>query len=102
MPGIKKPELQALPRISDRITFLYAEHAKVNRQDGAITVTDSRGIIRIPAAMIGVLPEPGTDVTHRAMERIRDTGTSVVWTGVWGVRPYQRLIQRNHVLCQAQ
>lgn len=89
IPGIKKPELQALPRIKDRVTFLYIEHAKVNRQDGAITVTDNRGIIRIPSAMIGVmLFGPGTDVTHRAMELIGDTGTSVVWVGERGVRHY--------------
>lgn len=89
IPGLKKPELQALPRIKDRVTFLYIEHAKVNRQDGAITVTDNRGIIRIPSAMIGVLLfGPGTDVTHRAMELIGDTGTSVVWVGERGVRHY--------------
>lgn len=87
--GIKKPELRALPRISDRITFLYVEHAKINRQDSAITVTDSRGIIRIPAAIVSVLLlGPGTDVTHRAMELIGDAGTSVVWTGERGVRHY--------------
>lgn len=89
LSGIKKPELQALPRVSDRITFLYVEHAKINRQDGAITVTDSRGIIRVPAAVVGVLLlGPGTDVTHRAMELIGDMGTSVVWTGERGVRHY--------------
>lgn len=89
MSGIKKPGLQALPRVSDRITFLYVEHAKVNRQDGAVTVTDSRGIIRIPAAIVGVLLlGPGTDVTHRAMELIGDMGTSVVWTGERGIRQY--------------
>ncbi|QIB68685.1 type I-E CRISPR-associated endonuclease Cas1 [Aminipila butyrica] len=87
--GIKKPELQALPRVSDRITFLYIEHANISRQDGAITVTDSRGIMRVPAAIVGVLLlGPGTDVTHRAMELIGDTGTSVVWTGERGVRHY--------------
>jgi len=87
--GIKKPKLQALPRVSDRVTFLYVEHAKINKQDGAITVTDSRGIIRIPAAIVGVLLlGPGTDVTHRAMELIGDTGTSVVWTGERGIRHY--------------
>ncbi len=87
--GIKKPKLQALPRVSDRVTFLYVEHAKINKQDGAITVTDSRGIIRIPAAIVGVLLlGPGTDVTHRAMELIGDTGTSAVWTGERGIRHY--------------
>ncbi|MFT4104369.1 MAG: type I-E CRISPR-associated endonuclease Cas1e [Lacrimispora sp.] len=103
--GIKKPELQALPRVSDRITFLYVEHAKVNRQDGAITVTDSRGIIRIPAAIVGVLLlGPGTDVTHRAMELIGDTGTSVVWTGERGVRHYAhgRALSHNTKLLMEQ
>ncbi|MDD4219594.1 MAG: type I-E CRISPR-associated endonuclease Cas1e [Sphaerochaetaceae bacterium] len=89
LTSIKKPELQALPRVIDRITYLYLEHAKINKQDGAITVTDSRGIIRIPAATVGVLLlGPGTEVTHRAMELIGDTGTSVVWTGERGVRHY--------------
>ncbi len=103
--GIKKPKLQALPRIRDRITFLYVEHAKVNRQDGAITVTDSRGIIRIPAATIGViLLGPGTDVTHRAMELIGDTGMSVVWVGEWGVRHYAhgRALSHNTKLLTKQ
>lgn len=87
--GAQKTELVELPRISDRITFLYLEHAKINRQDSAITVSDSRGTIRIPAAMLGVLLlGPGTDVTHRAMELIGDTGTSVVWVGERGVRHY--------------
>lgn len=103
--GIKKPGLQVLPRISDRITFIYIEHAKVNRQDGAITVTDSRGIVRIPAAMIGVLLfGPGTDVTHRAMEIIGDTGTSIVWTGERGIRQYAhgRALSHNTQLLTKQ
>lgn len=41
--GAKKPELTELSRVRDRITFLYLEHAKLNRQDSAILVTDSRG-----------------------------------------------------------
>lgn len=87
--GAKKTELSELPRIKDRVTFIYVEHAKVNRQDSSITVTDKRGIVRIPAAMIGVLLlGPGTDITHRAVELIGDTGTSMVWVGERGVRHY--------------
>ena len=87
--GARKPELLELPRVSDRITFMYLEHSKINRQDSAITVTDNRGIVRIPAAMDGVLMlGPGTDITHRAMELIGDTGTSIVWVGERGVRLY--------------
>lgn len=87
--GAKKTVLMELPRISDRVSFIYIEHAKINKQDSAITVTDKRGIVRIPAAMIGVLLlGPGTDVTHRAMELIGDTGTSIVWVGERGIRHY--------------
>lgn len=87
--GAKKIELTELPRITDRVSFIYVEHAKINRQDSAITVTDSRGVVRIPAAMLGVLLlGPGTDISHRAIELIGDTGTSIVWVGEQGVRHY--------------
>ncbi|MBQ8038057.1 MAG: type I-E CRISPR-associated endonuclease Cas1 [Proteobacteria bacterium] len=86
---MEKPELQALPKIKDRITFLYLEHCVVNRQDGAITVADTRGIVHVPAAAISVLMlGPGTDVTHRAMELLGDAGATVLWVGERGVRYY--------------
>lgn len=89
MPGLKRPDIQALPQIKDRITFLYLEHCTVNRQDGAITVTDEKGVIHIPAAAISVLLfGPGTRVTHRAMELMGDTGVGAVWVGEHGVRYY--------------
>lgn len=87
--GAQKASLRELPKISDRVSFLYVEHAKINRQDSAITIVDSRGIVRIPAAMLGVLLlGPGTDISHRAVELIGDTGTSMVWVGERGVRQY--------------
>lgn len=80
--GADKPKLQELGRIGDRISFLYLEHAVVNRQDSAIKVEDSTGIIYIPVAIIGVLLlGPGVDVTHRAMELIGDSGAAVLWVG---------------------
>lgn len=89
IPGILRPELQALPQIADRMTFLYLEHCVLNRQDGAITATDDRGTAFVPAAAISVLLlGPGTKVTHRAMELIGDAGVSVLWVGEHGVRYY--------------
>ena len=89
LPGMIRPELQALPQIKDRMTFLYFEHCKLNRQDSAITVTDDQGVVHVPAASISVLLlGPGTTVTHRAMELIGDAGVSVVWVGEHGVRYY--------------
>lgn len=87
--GAKKTELQELPKISDRVSFIYVEHCKINRADSAITVIDQKGIVKIPVAMIGVLMlGPGTEITHRAMEIIGDAGTSVIWVGERGIRNY--------------
>ena len=72
VPGMIRPDLQALPQVLDRMTFLYLEHCTLGRQDGAITVTDEKGIVQIPAAGISVLLlGPGTRVTHRACLPLR-------------------------------
>lgn len=64
IPGMIRPSVQSLPQIGDRMTFLYFEHCKLSRADSAITVTDEKGIIHVPAAAISVLMlGPGTDVT---------------------------------------
>ena len=107
MPGMKKPELQALPQIGDRLTFLYLEHCQINREDSAILLRDEKGTIRIPAASISVLLlGPGTNVTHRAVELIGDAGVSIMWIGEQGVRFYamgRPLTHRSHLLMrQAQ
>lgn len=89
MPGTKKPELQALPQIRDRMTFLYLEQCQINREDSAITVRDEKGTVHIPAACIStLLLGPGTSITHRAIELIGDTGVGIVWVGEQGVRYY--------------
>ncbi|KRM47489.1 CRISPR-associated protein Cas1 [Lentilactobacillus parabuchneri DSM 5707 = NBRC 107865] len=103
--GAKKPELTELSRVRDRITFLYLEHAKLNRQDSAILVTDSRGTAFVPAAIVSVLMlGPGVDVTHRAMELMGDTGMGVVWVGEQGVRQYAhgRALSHSSRLLEAQ
>ena len=43
LPGIERPDLQALPQIGDRMTFLYLEHCQLNREDGVILIRDDRG-----------------------------------------------------------
>jgi CRISPR-associated protein Cas1 len=86
---LDKTEIPEVPRISDRVTFIYVEHARINRLDGAVTVAESRGIVRVPAAIIGILLlGPGTEISHRAMELLGETGTSVAWVGEYGIRNY--------------
>jgi CRISPR-associated protein Cas1 len=104
-PGIQKPGLHALPVVRDRLSFLYLERCKINRQDGAVTITDIRGTIHIPAAKMGVLLlGPGTDISHRAMELIGDSGAFVVWVGERGVRYYAhgRPLTRSATLLMRQ
>ncbi|MGI6547759.1 MAG: type I-E CRISPR-associated endonuclease Cas1e [Bacillota bacterium] len=89
VPGLERPELQALPTMKERISFLYLERCLVNRQDNAITVTDIRGTVHVPAAALSViLLGPGTNISHRAMELIGDVGASTLWVGERGVRYY--------------
>jgi CRISPR-associated protein Cas1 len=101
----EKPELQALPQVKDRISFLYLERCLISRQDSAITVTDNRGTVHVPAAAIGVLLfGPGTNVSHRAMELIGESGTTVIWVGEHGVRYYAhgRPLTHSSRLLEAQ
>ena len=87
--GMDKPSLTELPVISDRMTFLYLEHCRISREDSAVTVKDMDGTVYIPAASVTVmLLGPGTEITHRAMELIGDSGVSVIWVGEHGVRYY--------------
>jgi CRISPR-associated protein Cas1 len=88
-PGIKKAELQELPQVKERLSFLYVERCLISRRDNAITVTDERGVVHVPAAALSVIMlGPGTNISHRAMELIGDTGASVIWVGERGVRYY--------------
>lgn len=103
--GMDKPDLQMLPRIGDRVSFIYVEHARVNRKDSAITVTTAEGIVQIPVAMIGVfLLGPGTDISHRAVQLLGETGTAICWVGEQGVRQYAhgRALSHSSKLLEAQ
>lgn len=46
MPGMIRPDLQALPQVKDRETFLYLEHAPLADRTAPITVTDEKGSFR--------------------------------------------------------
>lgn len=87
--GMIKPDLLALPTIKERMTFLYVERCLVSRQDSAVSITDARGTAYVPAVSLGVLMlGPGTNISHRAVELLGDSGTSVIWVGEHGVRYY--------------
>ncbi|WP_347272013.1 type I-E CRISPR-associated endonuclease Cas1e [Brachybacterium equifaecis] len=87
--GAAPPERQELAPVRDRISFLYAEHCTVHRQANALTITDQRGVVHVPAASLAVLLlGPGSRITHAAMGVVGDCGVSVAWVGENGVRYY--------------
>src|SRR5262245_6440575 len=105
IPGVRPPELPDLLRAQDRLSFLYLERCVVHRDSNAITATDARGTVHIPAATLGVLLlGPGTTVSHPAMMLLADNGSTAVWVGEHGVRYYAhgRSLARSSRLLAAQ
>lgn len=89
IPGAPPPRLPELVRAQDRMTFIYLERCFVHRDSNAITATDERGTVHIPAASLGaLLLGPGTKVTQQAMVLLAESGSTAVWVGEHGVRYY--------------
>jgi CRISPR-associated protein Cas1 len=104
-PGSPSPDLPELVRAEDRISFIYLERAIIHRDQNAITATDERGVVHIPAAALGaLLLGPGTRVTHQAMMLLAESGSTAVWVGERGVRYYAhgRSLARSSRLLEAQ
>lgn len=105
IPGMRPSSVGELARVTDRITFVYVERSIIHREGNAVTATDERGTIHVPAATIGtLLLGPGTNVSHQAMMLLADSGASVVWVGEDGVRYYAngRPLARTSRLLDAQ
>lgn len=103
--GTPPPDLPELVRAQDRISFIYVERAVIHRDQNAVTATDERGTIHIPAASLGaLLLGPGTSVTHQAMVLLAESGSTAVWVGERGVRYYAhgRSLARSSRLLEAQ
>ena len=80
---------QDLPRFSDKLTYLYAEHALVDQEEHAIAIWREDGVSLLPAAALGVLLlGPGTKITHQAIHTLADSGCTTLWLGEHGVRYY--------------
>ena len=87
--GARPPELPDLVRAQDRLSFIYLERCNIHRDANAITSTDERGTVHIPAAALGaLLLGPGTTVSQQAMVLMAESGSTVVWVGEEGVRYY--------------
>lgn len=105
IPGPPPVGLSELIRVQDRVSFVYLERCTVHRDGNALTATDERGVIHLPAATLSVLLlGPGTRVTHQAMTLMAESGSTCVWVGERGVRYYAhgRTLTSSSRLIEAQ
>ena len=80
---------QELPKLEDSISYIYIEHAIIERSDSAIIAIQEAGKTPIPiAAMTCLLLGPGTKITHAAIRALCDNGCMAIWCGENGTRFY--------------
>lgn len=79
---VKMQDLHLLPKLRDSLSYLYVEHAVLERKDGALLVLQETGRTNVPVANLCLLMcGPGTTMTHAAIKLLAESGCSVLWTG---------------------
>ena len=82
-------DLHELPKMRDSLSFLYVEHAIVERKDSSVEFINEDGRAQVPAANLSTLMlGPGTRITYAAVAILAECGCSIVWTGAQGNRFY--------------
>jgi len=75
-------DLYGLPKLRDSLSYLYVEHAVIERADHAIELWQKDGRMLVPAASLCVLMMgPGTKISHAAVKILAENGCSMLWTG---------------------
>lgn len=102
-----RPPLErvALPRVTDRLSFLYVERCVIHRDQNSLTIRDEKGTVRLPAASITtLLLGPGTSVSYQAVSLVAECGVTCVWVGENSVRYYAhgRSLAQSTALLQEQ
>ena len=100
-------DLHELPKLRDSLSYLYVEHAIVERKDSAVEFITKEGRVHVPTAMLCVLMlGPGTSITHAAIRILAESGCIVLWTGEEMTRFYAHGMGETrkayHLLRQAE
>lgn len=83
------PPLKPLP-MKDRISMVFVQYGQIDVLDGAFVVIDQKGVRKhIPVGSVAcIMLEPGTRISHAAVNLAATVGTLLVWVGQSGVRLY--------------
>jgi CRISPR-associated protein Cas1 len=100
-------DLHELPKLRDSLSYLYVEHAILDRKDSAIEFINKEGRTLVPVAALCVLMlGPGTSITHAAIKVLAEAGCSTLWTGEEFMRYYAQGMGETrkayHLLRQAE
>lgn len=100
-------DLHELPKLRDSLSYLYIEHAIVDRQASAIEFIQKEGRTHVPVAALCVLMlGPGTSISHAAVKVLAESGCTVLWTGEDASRCYAQgtgeTRKAYHLLRQAE
>lgn len=82
-------DLHILPKLRDSLSYIYAEHALIDREQQGIDIVKESGRIHVPASALSVLMlGPGTKITHGAVYLLTQSGCSIMWVGEDATRFY--------------
>lgn len=86
-----------LPRVGDSWSFVYIEHAHLERDAHALVIDRSGVRARMPSAQfLTVMAGPGTSITQAASMLLAERGCNLVWCGESGVRFYGSAHAETH------
>jgi CRISPR-associated protein Cas1 len=87
----------AFPRLRDSLSYLYVEHAVIERDQSALLVLQETGRTHVPIANLCVLLlGPGTTITHAAVSLLAASGVSLIWVGQDGTHYYAQGMGETH------
>ena len=100
-------DLHELPKLRDSLSYLYIEHAIVERKDSSIEFIQKAGRTQAPVATLCVLMlGPGTSISHAAVKILAENGCLLVWTGEDATRCYAQGLGETrkgyHLIRQAE
>lgn len=75
-------DFHELPKLRDSLSYLYVEHAIIDRKENAIEYIQTDGRVMVPIAALCLLVlGPGTSISHAAIKVLAENGCSVLWSG---------------------
>lgn len=83
------PRIKPLP-MKDRISMVFVQYGQIDVLDSAFVLIDKNGVrTHIPVGSVAcIMLEPGTRISHAAVNLAATVGTLLVWVGESGVRLY--------------